>query len=188
MKRSGLSRRGFALGALAGAAVTSACGNGIGSQGAAKIDARVDATLEEMFQRYPETRGLAEKASGMLVMPVVTEAGFWFGGAYGQGALRIGGTTVDYYSLTEGSWGLQIGAQQYTHALFFMTDEALTKFRQSSGWAAGGEVSYVFSDQGDGAEANTASTFSPVVAIVYGRGGIFLGASLEGNKYTRIIP
>jgi lipid-binding SYLF domain-containing protein len=37
-------------------------------------------------------------AAGMLVMPLVTEAGFGFGGAYGRGALRIGGTTVDYYS------------------------------------------------------------------------------------------
>jgi lipid-binding SYLF domain-containing protein len=188
MIRSGLSRRGFALGALAGATVTAACGNGVGSQGGAKIDARADATLEEMYRRYPNTKDLADKASGILVMPVVTEAGFWFGGAYGQGALRIGGVTVDYYSLTEGSWGLQIGAQQYTHVLFFMTDEALTKFRSSAGWSVGGEVSYVFSDQGDGAEANSSTSLSPVLAVVYGRGGIFLGASLEGNKYTRIIP
>lgn len=188
MKRSGLSRRGFTLGVLAGAGVTAACGNGVGSNGGAMIDARVDSTLTEMYRAYPNTRSLADKASGMLVMPLVTEAGFGFGGAYGQGALRIAGATVDYYSFTEGSWGLQIGAQQYAHVLFFMTDEALTRFRTSPGWAVGGEVKYVISDQGDGAAASSATAFGPVIAAVFGRAGLYLGASLEGNKYTRIIP
>jgi lipid-binding SYLF domain-containing protein len=185
---SGLSRRRFTALALASAGVTAACGNGIGSTGAATIDARVDTTLAEMYRRYPNTRNLADKANGMLVMPLVTEAGFGFGGAYGRGALRIAGATVDYYSFTEGSWGLQIGAQQYAHVLFFMTEEALTQFRTSPGWAVGGEVRYVISDVGDGAAANSQTAFAPVIAVVFGRAGLFLGASLEGNKYTRIIP
>lgn len=188
MKRSGLSRRGFTLGALAGATVTAACGNGVGSNGAGMIDARVDATLAEMYRTYPNTRELASKASGMLVMPLVTKAGFGFGGAYGRGALRVSDVTVDYYSLAEVSGGLQIGAQQYAHVLFFMTDPALTGFRRSPGWAVGGDVEYVISDQGDGAEANTATAFAPVIAAVFGRAGLYLGASLQGNKYTRIIP
>ena len=71
MKRSGLSRRVFTLGALAGAGVTAACGNGVGSTGGAQIDARVDATLEEMYRTYPNTRNLAEKSNGMLIMPLV---------------------------------------------------------------------------------------------------------------------
>lgn len=188
MKRSGLSRRGFTLGALAGAGVTAACGNGIGSNGAETIDARVDSTLTEMYRRHPNTRDLANKASGMLVMPLITEAGFGFGGAYGRGALRISDTTVDYYSLTEVSGGLQIGAQQYAHVLFFMTDDALTGFRRSPGWAVGGDVEYVISDKGDGATANTTTAFAPVLAAVFSRAGLYIGASLQGNKYSRIIP
>ena len=64
-------------------------------------------------------------------MPLVTEAGFGFGGSYGRGALRIEGVTVDYYSATKATFGFQIGAQQYAHALFFMTPEALEEFRRS---------------------------------------------------------
>ena len=188
MIRSGLSRRVFTLGALAGASVTAACGNGIGNTNADELDSRTDATVNEMFRLYPNTKSLADKASGMLVMPVVTEAGFGFGGAYGQGALRIQGATVDYYSLTEGSWGLQIGAQQYSHVLFFMTDEALNNFRQSPGWAVGADIKYVISDIGEGAAASSTTALSPVLAAVFNRGGLYAGAALEGNKYNRIIP
>jgi lipid-binding SYLF domain-containing protein len=188
MKRSGLSRRGFTLGAIAGVSVTAACGNGVGNTNAADLDFRVDQTLEQMFRLYPNTRELADKASGMLVMPVVTEAGLWFGGSYGQGALRIGGTTVDFYSLTSVSGGFQIGAQQYSHVLFFMSDTALSQFRRSPGWAVGADIRYVISDVGEGASASSVTALTPVVAAVFNRGGLFAGASLEGNKYTRIIP
>jgi lipid-binding SYLF domain-containing protein len=188
MKRSGLSRRGFTLGVLAGATVTAACGNGVGNSNAAMLDSRVDLALQEMYRSYPNTKDLADKASGMLVMPVVTEAGLWFGGAYGQGALRIQDATVDYYSLTEVSGGFQIGAQQYSHVLFFMTDDALNRFRQSPGWAVGADVKYVISDKGEGAAASTTTALTPVLAAVFNRGGLYAGAALEGNKYTRIIP
>ena len=103
-----LTRRSFALSALA-TTTLSACGNGIGSDGAATIDARVDSTLAYMYNTYPGTRDLASKASGMLVMPVITEAGLGLGASYGRGALRIGQTTVDYYSAAAASAGLQIG-------------------------------------------------------------------------------
>lgn len=188
MTSSFLSRRCFTLGAVAGVSVTAACGNGVGSTGGQQIDARVDATLAEMYRQFPNTKALADKSNGLLVMPLVTDVGFGFGGAYGRGALRVDDITVDYYSLTEVSGGLQIGAQQYAHVLFFLTEDALSQFRRSPGWAVGGDVEYVISDQGDGAAASTTTALTPVQAAVFGRAGLFLGASLEGNKYTRIIP
>ncbi len=188
MRQKNLSRRGFALSALASATALAACGNGVGGQGAATIDARVTATLSEMYRLYPNTVSLAQKANGMLVMPLVTEAGFGLGGAFGRGALRVGDTTVDYYSVIKGSGGLQIGAQQHAHVLFFMTEQALTDFRTSPGWAAGADLEYVISDQGDSLNADTTTVLSPVIAAVFGRAGLRLGATLEGTKYTRIIP
>ncbi len=182
-----LTRRGFAFG-MAGLTLTAACGNGVGNSNAATIDARVDATLNEMFSRYPNTVEIADKATGMLVMPLVTEAGFMFGGGYGRGALRIQGATVDYYSAVKGSAGFQIGAQQYAHVLFFMTQDALNDFRRSSGWTAGADVGYVVSDQGDQLSADTTTLRTPVLAAVFGQAGLQIGATVEGTKYTRIIP
>ncbi|WP_146345403.1 lipid-binding SYLF domain-containing protein [Phaeobacter marinintestinus] len=183
-----LTRRGFALTAIAGLAVTAACGNGVGTTNAATIDARVDATLNQMYDEFPNTVTLAEKSTGMLIMPLVTEAGFGFGGAYGRGALRVNGVTVDYYSTVKGSAGFQIGAQQYAHVLFFMTDDALGEFRRSAGWAAGADLEYVVSDKGDSLAADTNTLTSPVLAAIFGQAGLRVGATLEGTKYTRIIP
>lgn len=188
MKNSTVTRRLFTLGILASAGATAACNNGIGSSGGARIDARVQTTLDEMYRTYPNTRGLAEKSNGMLVMPLVTEAGFGLGGAYGRGALLVNGITVDYYSTTKVSGGLQIGAQQFAHVLFFMTEDALNDFRGSPGWAAGGDIEYVISDRGDGLKAETTTALSPVLAAVFGRAGLRIGATLQGTKYNRIIP
>ena len=185
---SNLTRRGFTLGTLAGVPALAACGNGVGSPGGAKIDARVNATLDHMYANYPGTRDLADKASGILVMPVITEGGFFVGGGYGRGALRIDNVTVDYYSATKGSVGLPFGAQQFAHVLFFMTQEALQRFRRGSGWAAGGDIEYVFNDRGENLRAETTTSSSPVVAVIFGQAGLMAGVSLEGMKYTRIIP
>ncbi|MBU3001397.1 twin-arginine translocation pathway signal [Roseovarius nubinhibens] len=185
---STVSRRSFTLGALAATPILAACGNGVGSRGSERIDARVDTTLNYLYNTYPNTRSLADKSTGMLVMPLVTEAGLGIGGGYGRGALRIGGSTVDYYSATKGSVGLQIGAQQFAHVLFFMTDDALSKFRRASGWAAGADIEYAFRDQGENIRAETTTSTSPVVAVIFGQAGLLAGVSLEGMKYTRIIP
>lgn len=188
MTHSRLTRRAFGFGAVAGATTLAACGNGVGSTGSGTIDARVDRTLEEMYRTFPNTRTLAEKSNGMLVMPLVTEAGLGLGGAYGRGALRVNNISVDYYSVTKATGGFQIGAQQYAHVLFFMTGQGLTNFRRSPGWAAGANVEYVISDIGDSLNADTTTTLSPVLAVVFGRAGLRVGATLEGSKYTRIIP
>lgn len=181
-----LTRRAFALSAAA--LPLAACGNGIGSDGAATIDARVDSALNFLFTTYPDTKDLASRASGILVMPLITEAGLGFGGSFGRGALRVGQSTVDYYSTTSGSAGFQIGVQQFSHVLFFMTPAALAEFRASAGWAAGADLEYAIDDKGELLRAETTTSLAPVLAVVFGQTGLRLGATLEGTKYTRIIP
>ena len=176
------------LGALGALMLLPACGNGIGSRGPATIDARVDSTLSQLYSDYPATRTLADKSVGMLVMPLVTEAGLGLGGGYGRGALRVGGATVDYYSVVKASGGLQIGAQQYAHVLFFMTEEALSTFRRSPGYAAGANIEYAIPDRGETLAAETTTSLAPIIAVIFGQSGLRLGATLEGVKYTRIIP
>lgn len=179
--------RRFFLAAGGAGVMLAGCGNGVGANGGARLDARVDATRDFLFNRYPGTRELAAKSYGVLYMPLITEAGFGVGGAYGQGALRINDVTVDYYSTAKATFGFQIGAQQYAHALFFLTEAALGDFRRSPGWAASADVRYATPEQG-GSLGKETTELSPVIALVFGQSGLIAGATLAGTKYTRIIP
>ncbi|MFN3822758.1 MAG: YSC84-related protein [Pseudorhodobacter sp.] len=179
-------RRAFLVSGAAGLALAG-CGNGIGGGGGQRLDARVDATREYLFRSYPGTRDLEQKSFGVLYMPLITEAGLGFGGGYGQGALRINNATVDYYSATRATVGFQIGAQQYAHALFFLTENALGDFRRSPGWAVGADVRYATPEQGASLGKET-TEISPVIALVFGQSGLIAGATLGGVKYSRIIP
>jgi lipid-binding SYLF domain-containing protein len=186
-KMTEFSRRGVVLG-LGAVSALAACGNPVGGDGAARLDARVDAARDYLRNTYPSLNELFANSRGILYIPVVTEAGLFVGGSYGRGALRINDMTVDYYSATRASFGLQAGAQQYAHALFFMTEQALSDFRFSPGWAASADMRYATPTQGGSLGTESTTQFSPVIAVVFGQSGILAGASLAGVKYSRIIP
>lgn len=153
---------------------------------AAQIDARVFRTIEQMHVEYPYSRQLAAKASGLLVMPLVTEAGFGLGAGYGRGALVVNGSVKNYYSSISANTGIQLGAQQYAHVLFFMTDTALTQFEYSMGFSAGGDLEYITPSISESLRIETLTTLSPVIALVFGQAGLKVGATLEGSKYTKL--
>jgi lipid-binding SYLF domain-containing protein len=97
----------------------------------------VHATLDRFFFQYGGARELANSAAGILVFPSVVKAGFGFGGEYGEGALLIQGTPVDYYNTVSASFGFQLGAQVRSVIIMFMTPEALEQFRRTAGWKVG---------------------------------------------------
>jgi lipid-binding SYLF domain-containing protein len=184
-----ISRRLLLLGgALAGAAAVTGCSNAVGQDAPSRLDARVDATRNYLLQTYPAAAPMVQNAKGVLYMPLMTEAGFGFGGAYGQGALRINNATVDYYSAAQASVGFQIGAQQYAHVLIFQTDAALADFRHAPGWVAEAGAYYALPARGLSMGTDTITAQQPVVAMVFGQSGLMAGASIAGTKYTRIIP
>ncbi|MDQ1899718.1 YSC84-related protein [Paracoccus sp. WLY502] len=184
-----LGRRAVLKGAAGTAVLAIAgCSNAVGTNASAELDARVDATHQYLIQNYPSAQALVQNARGVLYMPLMTEAALGVGGAYGQGALRIGGATVDYYSATRATVGLQAGAQQYAHVLIFQTDAALASFRASPGWLAGANAFYAIPQGGMALGADTITAQLPVVAMIFGQAGLMAGASIEGTKYTRIIP
>jgi len=156
------------------------------------IDARVNLALEKLYKQVAGSRELAQKAKGILIMPDVVKGGFIVGGAYGEGALRPNdgtGTyqhTETYYSVGAASVGLQAGIQSTSHALFFLTDAALDKFRRADGWTIGADAEVTFPDAGLNVGVDSASFQKPVVGFVFGEDGLLIGASLEGAKYSKI--
>jgi len=183
-----------ALGALAAiaATATAVAGPPARAADAAVIDARVNLALGRLWSEVPSARDLASRAKAMLVMPDVIKAGFILGGAYGEGALRLNDPVEGYekiggyYSVGAASVGLQIGVQSTSHVLFFMTDAALAKFRQSDGWEIGVDAEVTFPDAGLNVGVDSTSFEKPVIAVVFAEDGLLVGASLAGAKYSPI--
>ena len=122
----------------------------------------------------------------MLVFPSVLQAGFIVGAQYGKGSLRVGGSTVGYYSTTSGSIGLTAGAQSKALIFLFMTQDALDKFRNSDGWSAGADASVALVKMGANGTIDTTTATKPVEVIVLTNAGLMADVSLEGTKVSRL--
>ena len=153
---------------------------------AGEIDTKVNGTLEEFKKQVPGGAEFLGKAKGALVFPTITKAGLVFGGEFGEGALRVSGKSVDYYNIASASFGLQIGAQQYSIVMVFLNDEAMQQFRNSKGWEAGVDGSVAVAEWGAGDDINTKNFKDPIVAFVFGNKGLMAGVSIEGSKITKI--
>ena len=116
----------------------------------------------------------------------VYKVGIGVGAESGEGALRVGGTTVDYYRTTSGSIGFQLGAQAKSIIIVFMTKEALDKFRNASGWKVGVDGSVALIDIGAGKAIDTHNIKDPVVGFVFGSKGLMYNLTLEGSKFSKL--
>jgi len=153
---------------------------------AEEIDANVNVAIQEFYAEVPNGRELAEKASGILVFPWVLRAGFIGGGEYGEGALRVGGQTVEYYATAAVSVGLQVGVQSKAIILLFMTDDAVANFQSSAGWEVGVDGSVALLEVGAAGSLDTTKIQGPIIGFVIGNKGLMLNLSLEGSKFTKL--
>jgi lipid-binding SYLF domain-containing protein len=156
------------------------------AKSASEIDIGVQETLKQFRAEVKGGSKFLGKASGVLVFPAVYKAGIGIGGEYGEGALRVGGRTVDYYSTAAASIGFQLGAQQKSIVIVFMTADALADFRKSEGWKAGVDGSVALIEWGVGEDINTVDIRDPVVGFVFSNKGLMYNLTLEGSKFTRL--
>ncbi|PNW94583.1 BPSL1445 family SYLF domain-containing lipoprotein [Burkholderia pseudomallei] len=150
------------------------------------IDASVDATLSRLYSTVRGSRELVAKSRGVLVFPDVIQASLIIGGQTGNGALRVGGATVGYYNTSSLSVGLQAGAQSKAIVFLFMTQDALDKFRNSDGWAAGADASVALVKMGANGAIDTTTATAPVEVIVLTNAGLMGDVSISGTKVTKL--
>ena len=183
----GNGRMRFALHGILGAILLATVPAGMSfAKSPREIDTSVDVSLERFYQQVKGAKEFAGTAKGLLVMPNVVKAGFFVGGQYGEGALRVGGKTEGYYNLVAGSYGLTFGGQSQDIIIAFMTEEALKQFRESPGWEAGVNANIAVIDVGAGGEIGTTTVRDPVVGFVFDTKGLMADISLKGAKFTQI--
>jgi len=152
----------------------------------AEIDAKVNEAIDNFQKEVNGADVFLEQSAGYLVFPRVIKVGIGIGGETGEGALRVGGSTVDYYRTTGGSFGFQLGAQAKSVVIAFMTQESLDKFRNSSGWKVGVDGSVALIDIGAGKTIDTKNIKDPVVGFVFGSKGLMYNLTLEGSKFSKL--
>jgi lipid-binding SYLF domain-containing protein len=144
--------------------------------------------LDRLEATDARARRLAPRARAVLVFPSVIKAGFVFGGETGNGVLFVHSRPEGFYNMSGGSWGLQIGGQDFSYALFFMTEDSLKYLHQSAGFAAGSLPSVVVVNKGAAADVDTTTALHDVYAFPFNQRGLMANLTLEGTKITPIHP
>jgi lipid-binding SYLF domain-containing protein len=155
---------------------------------AAEIEHDANETLHSFVRQFDGARELANKAVGILVFPSVIKAGIGFGGEYGEGILLNQQRVVGYYNLISASFGFQLGVQERSVIIMFMTEDALRGFEQRAGWKVGVDGSVAIITVGVGGSIDTDKVVSPVIGFILDQKGLMYNLTLEGSKISRINP
>jgi len=130
--------------------------------------------------------GFGRKGQGRFGISAHHEGGVGVGGQFGEGALRIDGKNVAYYSISSASVGLTLGLAKHKEVILFMTQEALDKFTTSHGWSIGADTGVAVLSKGAGGDYDTQSLQRPILAFVFGEKGLIGDVSLDGSKVNKL--
>ena len=192
MKKMNLRSIGLAVAlglgsiAMVGCTTTPKGAEASGPTARAAIDREVDATLSRLYSTVPGTREMVSNAAGVLVFPAVVGGSFVVGAEHGRGALRVGGQTVAYYSITGASIGFQAGGQSRSVIYVFNTQDALQKFRASNGWTAGTDATVAVGTVGANGRVDTKTLQQPITSFTLTNVGLEAGVSVGGGRITPI--
>jgi lipid-binding SYLF domain-containing protein len=181
-----LTRRSIALGAAAVGLASPLVASPAWALNRDKLTARGHEALRELEASEPRARRIAHHALAVLVFPSILKAGFVFGGETGDGVLFEHGQPTGFYNLSGGSWGLQVGGQDFSYALFFMTPGGMRYLKRAEGFQVGTGPSIVVINKGAGAEADTTTLTQDVYAFPFNEKGLMADLTLQGTKITRI--
>jgi lipid-binding SYLF domain-containing protein len=122
--------------------------------------------------RFQGARELANKAAGILVFPSVVKAGIGLGGEYGEGIMLNQQKVVGYYNLISASFGFQLGVQERSVIIMFMTRDALDQFDRIAGWKVGVDGSVAIITVGIGGSIDTDKITQPVIGFIIDQKGL----------------
>ena len=154
----------------------------------------------DVFHKAGESAGFFETAYGYAVFPTIGKGGIGFGAAYGKGRVYKKGEHVGNCSITQATFGFQLGGQAYSQIVFFRDERAFKEFTSGS-FEFGAEASAVAITAAAGAKANTAGTSAGasvgkndakvvgtwhkgMATFTVAKGGLMYEASIGGQKFS----
>lgn len=138
-----------------------------------------EVTVARFIERDAGIKRWVDQAYGYAVFPDIGKGGLGIGGAYGRGIVFEQGDPVGRSTLTQGTVGMQIGAQSFSQIIFFRDQRALQTF-QLENFEFSAQATAVAATSG---AAATTSFERGVAVFIMSRGGLMAEATVGGQKF-----
>jgi lipid-binding SYLF domain-containing protein len=153
-----------------------------------------------LFRNAGATARFFKDSYGYAVFPTIAKGGFGIGAAYGDGRVYAQGRYLGTASMTQVSFGFQLGGQAYSEMVFFKNAAALKLF-ESGNFALSAGVSAVALTASASARAGTAGVSAGasgsskhavaaghytngVAVFTITKGGLMYEAAVAGQKFS----
>jgi len=133
------------------------------------------------FQRAdPGLSRFFHDAAGYAVFATVGKGAIALGGAHGKGVLYENGVATGKATLTQVTFGLQLGGQAYSEVIFFESKKSLDDFKKGQ-FAMAAQMSAVAAASGASENANYVEGVS---VFTLAKGGLMAEASVGGQRFS----
>ena len=141
-----------------------------------------------------------DSSYGYAVFPTIGKGGIGVGGAHGKGQVYTKGTHVGNTTMTQITFGFQLGGQAYSQIIFFEDERSFTEFT-SGNFEFGAQATAVAITAGASAQASTTGTgagasggksdaktigvyHKGMAVFTVAKGGLMYEATVGGQKFT----
>ena len=139
-------------------------------------------TIEALkkFKRIRRLKPYFKEAAGFAVFPNIAKAGLGIGGARGSGEVFEDGKVIGSTTVTQLSFGFQLGGQAFSQIIFFQNKRDIDRFTDGN-FEFGASASAALITEG----ANASVDYTNGVAVMtFSKGGLMYEASIGGQKFT----
>ena len=137
----------------------------------------------EALKKFKSIRRLKpyfREAAGFAVFPNIAKAGLGIGGARGNGEVFEDGKVIGSTTVTQLSFGFQLGGQAFSQIIFFQNKRDIDRFTDGN-FEFGASASAALITEG----ANASVDYTNGVAVMtFSKGGLMYEASIGGQKFT----
>ena len=139
-------------------------------------------TIEALkkIKRIRRLKPYFKEAAGFAVFPNIAKAGLGIGGARGNGEVFEDGKVIGSTTVTQLSFGFQLGGQAFSQIIFFQNKRDIDRFTDGN-FEFGASASAALITEG----ANASVDYTNGVAVMtFSKGGLMYEASIGGQKFT----
>jgi lipid-binding SYLF domain-containing protein len=154
-----------------------------------------------VFRHSPVVAKFFKNSYGYAVFPTIGKGAYVIGGSYGEGQVYKHGKVTGKSTVIEGSIGFQAGGEAFSQIIFFKDKRAYDTFTSGSfefdasaqavAITAGTEMQVGTTGATAGATAGPrsgvhaeTSYVNGMATFIHAKGGLMLGVSIGGQKFT----